>query len=179
MFSVGSIAGFLALGLLADILGRKPTTWLYYLGALLFSLCLFLLVRDRHTLLVMSVANGFFSSGQFAWMTIYLPELFPTRVRGAAMSLVFDSSRSVSALSPLLTGRLVSAFGGIETAAAVMSLIYVVGLTVTPFAGQKRKENRCQRKFWPSQRADRKSQFRSWVSCLPTTRPASAKHVLE
>ena len=139
MFSVGSIAGFLALGLLADILGRKPTTWLYYLGALLFSLCLFLLVRDRHTLLVMSVANGFFSSGQFAWMTIYLPELFPTRVRGTAMSLVFDSSRSISALSPLLTGRLVSAFGGIETAAAVMSLIYVVGLTVTPFAGPETK----------------------------------------
>ena len=72
-------------------------------------------------------------------MTIYLPELFPTRVRGTAMSLVFDSSRSVSALSPLLTGRLVSAFGGIGTAAAVMSLIYVVGLTVTPFAGPETK----------------------------------------
>jgi len=139
MFSVGSIAGFLALGFLADILGRKTTTWLFYLGALLFSLCLFLLVRDRHTLLVMSAANGFFSSGQFAWMTIYLPELFPTRVRGTAMSLVFDSSRSVSALGPLLAGRLVSSFGGIGTAAAVMSLIYVVGLTVTPFAGPETK----------------------------------------
>ena len=69
------------LGLLADILGRKPTTRLFYLGALLVSLCLFLLVRDGDTLLVMSEANGFFSSGQFAWMTIYLPELFPTRVR--------------------------------------------------------------------------------------------------
>jgi MFS family permease len=87
----------------------------------------------------MSVANGFFSSGQFAWMTIYLPELFPTRVRGRAMSLVFDSSRSVSALGPLLAGRWVSSFGGIGTAAAVMSLIYVVGLTVTPFAGPETK----------------------------------------
>jgi len=139
MFSLGSIAGFLALGLLADILGRKPTTWLYYLGALLLSLCLFLFVRDRNTLLVMAAANGFFSSGQFAWMTIYLPELFPTRVRGTAMSLVFDSSRSVSALGPLLAGRLVSSFGGIGTAAGVMSVIYVVGLIVTPFAGPETK----------------------------------------
>jgi MFS family permease len=135
VFSLGSIAGFLGLGFSADIIGRKPTTWLYYLGALLLSLCLFLVVRDHRTFLAMSAASGFFSSGQFAWMTIYLPELFPTRVRGTAMSLVFDSSRSVSALGPLLAGRLVSSFGGLGTAAAVMSLIYVLGLIVTPFAG--------------------------------------------
>src|SRR5215831_8538057 len=134
MFSVGPIAGYLSFGLLADILGRKPTTRLFYLGPLLVSLRLFLLVRDGDTLLVISAANGFFSTGQFAWMTIYLPELFPTRVRGTAMSLVFDSSRSVAALGPLLAGRLVSSLG-IGTAAAVMSLMYVVGLTVTPFAG--------------------------------------------
>jgi len=87
----------------------------------------------------MSGANGFFSSGQFAWMTIYLPELFPTRVRGTAMSLVFDSSRGVAGLGPLLAGWLISVFGGIGTAAAVMSLIYIVGLIVTPFAGPETK----------------------------------------
>lgn len=57
MFSTGSIAGFLALGILADILGRKPTTWLYYLGAPVFSLSLFLVVRERHVLLFMSAAG--------------------------------------------------------------------------------------------------------------------------
>ena len=88
MFAVGSIAGFLSLGFLADMLGRKPTIWLYYLGALVFSLCYFLLIRQRNAVLIMAGANGFFSSGQFAWMTIYLPELFPTRIRGTAMSLV-------------------------------------------------------------------------------------------
>jgi len=139
VFSLGSIAGFLVLGIAADVLGRKPTTWLYYLGALLVSLCLFSLVRDRYALLAMSAASGFFSSGQFAWMTIYLPELFPTRVRGTAMSLVFDSSRSISALGPLLAGWLVSSFGSLGTAAAVMSLVYVVGLLVTPFAGSETK----------------------------------------
>jgi MFS family permease len=139
MFSVGSIAGFLALGFLADILGRKPIIWLYYLGALVFSLWYFLLVHERNGLLMMAAANGFFSSGQFAWMTIYLPELFPTRVRGTAMSLVFDSSRSIAGLGPLLAGWLISFFGGIGTAAAVMSLIYIVGLLVAPFAGPETK----------------------------------------
>jgi MFS family permease len=139
MFSAGTIAGYLVLGLLADILGRKPTICLYYLGALVLSLCFFLLVSDRHTLLVMAAANGFFTGGQFSWMTIYLPELFPTRVRGSAMCLVFDSSRGIAALGPLMAGWLISFFGGIGRAAAMMSVIYVVGLIVTPFAGPETK----------------------------------------
>jgi MFS family permease len=139
MFSAGAIPGYLVLGWLADTLGRKPTTCLYYVGALGLSLCFFLLIKDRHALLVMAAANGFFTTGQFAWMTVYLPELFPTRVRGSAISLVYDSSRSIAAFGPLLTGWLISSFGGIGTAAAMMSLVYVVGLVVTPFAGPETK----------------------------------------
>jgi MFS family permease len=135
MFNVGSIAGYLAFGFLADRLGRKPVVWLYYLGALGLPWCFFLLVSDWYGLLGTAAANGFFIGGQFAWMTIYLPELFPTRVRGSAISVVFDSSRTVAALGPLLAGWLASSFGGIGTAAAMMSLIYIIGLIVTPFAG--------------------------------------------
>jgi MFS family permease len=137
MFGLGSVAGYLAFGFFADAVGRKPTIWFYYLGALVVSLWYFLFVRERNALLVMAGVNGFFSSGQFAWMTIYLPELFPTRVRGTAMSLVFDTSRSIAGLGPLLAGWLVTFFGGIGNAAAVMSLIYIVGLVATPFAGSE------------------------------------------
>jgi MFS family permease len=90
----------------------------------------------------MAAANGFFTNGLFALMTIYLPELFPTRVRASAISLVFDSSRIVAALGPLLAGWLISSLGDIETAAAMMSFIYVVGLAVTPFAGPETKGKR-------------------------------------
>ena len=81
-FSLGSVAGFLALGFLADTVGRKPTIWFYYFGALIVSLWYFLFVRERNALLVMAGVNGFFSSGQFSWMTIYLPELFPNPCAG-------------------------------------------------------------------------------------------------
>ena len=138
MFSIGSVAGYLTLGFLADILGRKPTAWLYYLGALVLSLCLFLLVSGR-ALFVMTAASGFFSGGQFAWVTVYLPELFPTRVRGSAICLVSNTSRIVAALGPLFAGWLVSSFGGIGPAAAMISLVYIVGLVVTPFAGPETK----------------------------------------
>ena len=139
MFSVGSIVGFLAMGLFADLLGRKPAIWLYYLGALVLSLCFFLLATGLRMRLVMVAANGFFCTGQFAWMTIYLPEVFPTRVRGTAMSVVFDSSRAASALCPLFAGWLIALLGGMGAAGAMMSLIYVVGLIVSPFAGPETK----------------------------------------
>jgi MFS family permease len=90
MFNVGAIVGYLAFGLLADRFGRIPSVWLYYLGALGLSWLFFLRVNDWHALLATAAANGFFIGGQFSRMTIHLPELFPTRVRGSAISLVFD-----------------------------------------------------------------------------------------
>src|SRR5262249_42595735 len=108
IYNVGAIAGYLAFGLLADRFGRKPIVWLYYLGALGFSWYFFLQVNNWYALLMTAAANGFFTGGQFAWMTIYLPEIFPTRVRGSAISVVFDGSRTVAALGPLLAGWLAS-----------------------------------------------------------------------
>ena len=139
MYNAGGIAGYLVLGWLADTLGRKPTTWLYYLGSLGLSLCFFLLIRNMPALIFMTAANGFFTTGQAAWMTIYLPELFPTHVRGSAMCLVFGGSRSIAAFGPIMAGAMISSLGGISTAAAMMSLIYAVGLVVTPFAGPETK----------------------------------------
>jgi len=139
IYQLGAIAGYLAFGLLADRFGRKPIVWLYYLGALGLSWLFFLQVSDWYAMLMTAAANGFFTGGQFAWMTIYLPELFPTRVRGSAISVVFDGSRTIAALGPLLAGWLASSFVGIGTAAAMMSLIYIVGLIVTPFAGPETK----------------------------------------
>ena len=141
MFNLGEIAGYLVLGWLVDTVGRKPSIWVYYLGALGLSLYFFLLVKDAHALLAMVAATGFFIAGQFAWMTTYLPELFPTRVRGSAISLVFDSSRCVAGLGPLLAGWLISSFRGIGTAVAIMLLLYLAGLAVTPFAGPETKAN--------------------------------------
>jgi len=138
-FSIGSIAGFLTMGFLADLLGRKPAIGLYYLGALLFSLCFFLFATDARALLVLAATSGFFSTGQFAWMTIYLPELFPTRVRGTAMSLVFDTSRAVSVLFPLIAGWLIASMGTIGAAGATLAVTYLIGLAATPFAGPETK----------------------------------------
>lgn len=54
MFGLGSVAGFLALGFFADIVGRKPTIWIYYLGSLTFTLSHFRFIRQRNATFVMA-----------------------------------------------------------------------------------------------------------------------------
>jgi len=144
MFSAGAIPGYLVLGWLAHTLGRNPTTCLYYVGALGLSLGFFLLVKDRRALLVMAAANGFFTTGQFAWMTIYLPELFPTRVRGSAISLVYDRSRSIAAFGPLLAGWLISSFGGIGTPRRWCRLSMLWDWLSRRLLGPRPRGSRCQ-----------------------------------
>ena len=138
-YNLGGIFGFLVFGVLADTWGRKPTMMLYYVGALVLVLVLFRAVQDPSIFLVVAAANGFFTAGQFAWMPVYLPELFPTAVRGSAISLVFDVTRYVAAAGPLLAGWLIVNLGGVNTAASIIGLVYIVGVVVTPFAAPETK----------------------------------------
>jgi MFS family permease len=138
-YNTGAIAGYLVFGALADLWGRKGTTCLYFAGSLLLVPVVFQGVHDPGLLLVAAAANGCFTSGLFTWIPIYTPELFPTHVRGSAISLVFDTSRYVAALGPLLAGWLATVLGGIGSAAVIVGLIYVLGLVVTPWAGPETK----------------------------------------
>src|SRR2546428_691662 len=79
------------------------------------------------------------SLGQFAWMPASLPELFPTAVRGSAISLVFDVTRYLAAAGPLLAGWLIVSLGGVSAAASIIGLAYILGLVVTPFAAPETK----------------------------------------
>ena len=66
-------------------------------------------------------------------------ELFPTAVRGPAISVVFNSARYLAAAGPLAAGAVITMFGGIARAASIIALVYVVGLIITPFAGSETK----------------------------------------
>lgn len=112
---------------------------MYYLGSLPAVWVPFLLVREPALFLLAVALNGFFTAGQFSWMPIYLPELFPTAVRGSAISVVFNSARYLAAAGPLVAGAVITMFGGIGRAASIIALVYVAGLIVTPFAGPETK----------------------------------------
>jgi MFS family permease len=139
LFSAGGIAGYLVLGALGDRWGRKPTIGLFFAGSVVASLAPFLVDDDLGPFMIAVTVNGFFISGQFAWMAMYLPEVYPTAVRGTGTAVVFNSARYLAAFGPLVAGWVVESLGGMAHAAALLSTVYLVGLAATPFAAPETK----------------------------------------
>jgi MFS family permease len=132
-YNAGAILGYASFGFLADRFGRKPITMLFFAMALVLTPVLFLWTQDLTLLLLVAAINGYFSLGQYSWMPVWLPELFPTRIRATAMAFVFNAPRFIAFLGPLLAGTLIVSFGGFGYAATIVASIYLLGLMVAPF----------------------------------------------
>jgi len=137
-YNLGAIAGYASFGFLADRFGRKPITMLFFAIALVLTPVLFLWTQDLGLLLLVAAVNGYFSLGQYSWMPVWLPELFPTRIRATAMAFAFNAPRFIAFLGPLLAGALIVSFGGFGYAAMIVASIYVLGLAAAPFLPETR-----------------------------------------
>lgn len=132
-YTAGSITGYVAFGFLADALGRKGVTIAFFVIALLLTPVLFFGTSDLRLLLVFAYLNAIFSNGQYTWMPVWLPELYPTRMRATALAFAFNAPRFIAFLGPLLAGSMIVAFGGFGKAAMVLASIYIVGIIAAPF----------------------------------------------
>lgn len=132
-YNLGGILGYIGLGFLADRFGRKPVVMFYFAGSLLLTPVLFLWTHDLTLLLVVAAVNAFFTLGQYSWMPVWLPELFPTRSRATGIAFSFNAPRFIAFLGPLFAGTLIVEFGGYSHAAMSIALIYVLGFCVAPF----------------------------------------------
>jgi MFS family permease len=137
-YNAGAILGYASFGFLADRFGRKPIAMLFFAMALLLTPVLFLWTQDLTLLLLVAAINGYFSLGQYSWMPVWLPELFPTRIRATAMAFAFNAPRFIAFLGPLLAGQLIVYFGGFGYAATIVATIYVLGLAAAPFLPETR-----------------------------------------
>jgi MFS family permease len=131
--NIGALCGFVCFGFLADAWGRKPTTTLFYLMCLVLTPIIYLWIHDIHVLLFSFAVFGFFIQGIFSWTPIWLPELFPTRMRATAAGFIFNAPRLISAAAPLIAGTLIVGLGGYGKAATIIGLFYVLGLIAAPF----------------------------------------------
>lgn len=137
-YNVGTIAGYISLGFLADAFGRKPVTLSYFALSLLFTPVLFLWTHDLRLLLVVAGVLGFFGSGQLTWLAAWLPELYPTRMRATAAGFIFNVPRLIAAAGTLMAGALIVKFGGYGNAAMIVATIYILGLAAGPFLPETR-----------------------------------------
>jgi MFS family permease len=131
-YTAGTIAGYIGFGALADAYGRKPITLAFFTLSLLLTPVLFQWTSNLRLLLADAALLGCFASGQFTWMSSWLPELFPTRMRATGAGFTFNASRVPAACGVLISGAVIVYFGGYGNAATTIALIYVLGLVACP-----------------------------------------------
>jgi MFS family permease len=134
--ALGAITGCFIAPVLGGIWGRRPV----YFGLCVSSLvvCQYLYrCHDAFNAEFMIVA--FFAGGAtaafYGWLPLYLPEIFPTRVRATGQGLSFNFGRVLASAAAVRMGQIVGLFGGnYARAGATVTLIYLVGMVVIWFA---------------------------------------------
>jgi len=134
LLNVGALAGYLSFGPLADRVGRRRVFALMCVGSLVMLPVTFLTPRTYAQVLLLLPLLGFFNNGIFSGFPIYLPELYPTRIRATGVGFCFNIGRVLASTGPLVTGYLVIALGSFGYAASAVAVIYIVGLLILPFA---------------------------------------------
>jgi MFS family permease len=134
--SGGGIVGSLLGGWIASLLGRRLTYFLISLASLLTSSFIYGFLTPQHDLFSQfAFLLGFVGVTYFGWLPLYLPELFPTRVRSTGTGVTFNSGRILAAVCVLGAGVLAGWFAGDYARVGTFTgLIYAVGMIVICFA---------------------------------------------
>jgi len=134
--SGGAMIGSLMGGILATLLGRRLTYFLISLFTLCISSWIFGWLNPLHPLFLWATfAFGLIGVTYFGWLPLYLPELFPTRVRATGTGISFNSGRAVAAVVTLGTGLIVQLFGGNYARIGMWTgMIYATGMIIILFA---------------------------------------------
>jgi MFS family permease len=78
---------------------------------------------------LMVFAVGGLTAAFYGWLPLYLPELFPTRIRATGQGFAFNSGRVLAAAGTLGSGGLLTLFSEDYAAAgAITSLVYIIGI---------------------------------------------------
>jgi MFS family permease len=138
ILNLGALVGYVSFGPLADRFGRRAAFAVMCVGSLVMLPVTYLTPRAYGQVLLLLPLLGFFNNGIFSGFPIYLPELFPTRLRATGAGFCFNIGRVIASTGPLLTGLLVAALGSYGYAASAIGLIYVVGLLILLAAPETR-----------------------------------------
>ncbi len=97
--NIGAFFGMLAFAIVAQRIGRKPTFAIAFVGAFIATNYYFWMFKSVDQIW-MSGVMGFFQLALFGGFAIYLPELFPTRLRSTGTSFCYNVGRFIAATGP-------------------------------------------------------------------------------
>jgi MFS family permease len=134
--SFGGAIGALFGGIAATMFGRRTTYFVISVASLAISFYLFRYLDPLDEWFQFWVfAIGFTGTLYFGWLPLFLPELFPTRVRATGSGVSFNFGRIATAAGALVTGSLMHAFDGdYAKVGQITCLVYVLGMILIWFA---------------------------------------------
>jgi len=130
--SGGAIFGSLLGGIVASLIGRRWSYFLISLATFLISTYIFTMLDPENPQFQwFAFLLGFAGVTYFGWLPLFLPELFPTRVRSTGAGISFNTGRVVAGIVVLSAGFLIERFGGNYRLVGFWSgMIYVVGMLI-------------------------------------------------
>jgi MFS family permease len=137
--NAGAFLGIYAFTFLAERFGRRLSFAIAFVAAMAATAFTFWNLREFTDIFWMIPLMGFCQLSLFGGYAIYLPELFPTRLRSTGTSFCYNVGRFVAALGPLALGLLTSrVFHNYDEpmryAGITMCSVFLIGLAVLPFA---------------------------------------------
>jgi MFS family permease len=142
-FVAGSLLGYLTFGWISDVIGRRRSFAIYCgitaVGLVMVTLFWDVLAsRPGVGLTCMFIAG--MGTGTWSCYGPYFSELFPTRVRGAAMSVIMNLTRGVQFVAPLVIAGVAGRWGlagGVALAAGFAALAGIWVWTLPETAGAR------------------------------------------
>jgi MFS family permease len=130
--ALGAVFGSFGGAMLGYLAGRRIAYAGLCLGSLATSLLFFQTNSSFDAWFLISVfLLGFVTAAFYGWIPLYMPELFPTRVRATAQGFCYNFGRIIAAIGALQTGALLESLGGsYPKACTLVSLVYLIGLGV-------------------------------------------------
>jgi SHS family sialic acid transporter-like MFS transporter len=132
----GAILGSLLGPLIGGKIGRRLAYCCLCAGS--FLICQFLFRHfDQFTsgLVATIFLTGMFTAAFYGWFPLYLPELFPTRVRATGQGVSYNTGRIFAAFGAVGAGQLVVYFDeSYARMGQVITCIYLVGIFAIWFA---------------------------------------------
>ncbi|MFO0891528.1 MAG: MFS transporter [Isosphaeraceae bacterium] len=131
-WALGATLGSFVGAQVAGRLGPRASYRWISIGAALSTVAMFQLTAPlRQSFHALVFFQGLVSTLFFGWLALYLPELFPTRVRAAGSGLAYNCGRFATAGGVLAAGALFTALGGdYPRVGTICAVIYALGLVV-------------------------------------------------